>query len=64
MSCLHVVPGGAPARKTSPVGRRRPSVDWRVVALAGFVLAVVAAEIAIVIVTAPTVDPLAVVAVP
>ena len=63
MSQLHVVPQGAPSGRARPA-HRSPMVDWRLVALAGFLLAVVAAEIAIVVVTAPTVDPLAIVSVP
>ena len=64
MSHLRVVPRAAPNRQAGPIRLRGRSVDWRLVALAAFVLVVVAAEIGIVIAAAPTVDPLAVVSVP
>ena len=63
MSHPHVAPHPIPSGRARRVVRRGGAVDWRVLALVGLVLALLAAAIAFVIAVAPAMDPLAVVTV-
>jgi len=64
MSYAHLARRSGPGPYAPRVRRPPRTVDWRLLALGGFFLALLAAEIAITVAVAPTVDPLTVVAVP